>query len=153
MPELEVATICPGFVMGPPICAEPGASMTWVKNVMTGAMKEVGSGSLAFVDVREVAQAHLLAIKKPAAKGKRFILAQSTPRYHEYARPIVDKYTKLGWPCTTTYAPIKEDEQIDIADNTASKQLGVQYRDLETTMLEMAAKMIELGVIEKPAAQ
>ena len=143
----------PGFVMGPPICAEPGASMSWVKNVMTGGMPQVSSGSLAVVDVREVAQAHLLAIKKPIAKDRRFILAQSTPRYHEYARPIIEKYSKLGWPCTTTYAPIAEDEQIDIADNTASKQLGIQYRDLDTTMLEMAEKMIELGVVEKPAAQ
>ena len=52
------------------------------------------------VDVRDVADAHLLAVKKPLAANKRFAIVQSSPSFHDYARPIVEKYSKLGWPCT-----------------------------------------------------
>ena len=42
------------------------------------------------------------------------------------------------------------EQKIDYADNSASKELGVKYRDFSTTMIEMADKMVELGIVEKP---
>ena len=66
-------------------------------------MPAISGEHLGVVDVRDVADAHLLAIKKPIAANKRFALIHSTPSLHDYARPVVEKYSKLGWPCTQLY--------------------------------------------------
>ena len=100
MPDLEIATINPGFVMGPPLRKESATSTDFVKMIMLGMMPAISSNHLCSVDVRDVAQAHLLAIKNPKAANRRFILAQGCPKYHDYGRPIIEKYTPMGWPCT-----------------------------------------------------
>ena len=38
---------------------------------------------MPFVDVRDVAKAHLLGIKKPEAANKRYILCARTPTFYE----------------------------------------------------------------------
>jgi len=37
-------------------------------------------------------------------------------------------------------------------DNSASKELGVVYTEIDKTMVDMADKMVELGTVQKPAA-
>ena len=37
-------------------------------------------------------------------------------------------------------------------DNTAVKGLGIKMRPFEETMVDMAEKMLELGLVQKPAA-
>jgi len=48
---------------------------------MEGKMPTIGAGHMPVVDVRDVAQAHLLAIKKPEAANRRFILSHSSPSW------------------------------------------------------------------------
>lgn len=64
-------------------------------------MQKISDDGCATVDVREVAQAHLNAIKLPAAANRRFFLVNYTAKFIEYAQPIIDKYVPLGWPITT----------------------------------------------------
>ena len=43
---------------------------------------------------------------------------------------------------------------ISLFDNTASREvLGIQYRDLNSSMVEMADAMVASGAVVKPAAQ
>ena len=98
--KFEIVTIHPGFVMGPPLRKEGSTSIDFVKMFMTGMMPAISGDYLGSVDVREVAEAHLLAVKKPEAANNRYLLVQGTPCFHDYARPVIDKYSKLGWPCT-----------------------------------------------------
>ena len=134
--------------MGPPLRKELSTSIEWCKDVLEGTKQSISGDSLGSVDVREVAQAHLLGMKNKEAANKRFILCQGVPCYHDYAKPVIDKYTPLGWPCTQQY-----DERQPITNSfnvNASKELGVKYRDFNTTMLDMAEKLIELGIAKKP---
>ena len=56
-------TVCnPGFVLGPPLVVESGSSVSWCKGLMEGKMGPPPM-DLPCVDVRDVAKAHLLAIK------------------------------------------------------------------------------------------
>ena len=41
-----------------------------------------------FVDVRDVAKAHLLGIKKPEAANRRFILSADTPTFWDMFLPV-----------------------------------------------------------------
>ena len=47
--------------------------------------------------------------------------------------------------------PVDPDSYTSLFDNTASREvLGIQYMDFKQSMIDMAEKMIELQVIQKP---
>lgn len=138
--------------MGPPLRKESFTSGGWTKRLMEGTMDTISSGHFCAVDVRDVAMAHLLGIKNPAAANRRFILVHSSPSFQDFAAPIIAKYRPLGWPITENLAEPNPEEVIDRFDNSASKELGVVYTDFAKTMLDMADKMVELGSIVKPAS-
>ena len=78
--RFELVTINPGFIFGPPLSKQSGTSVNYITGVMTGKMK-LSNNQFPFVDVRDVAKAHLLGIKKPDAANKRFILCADTPTF------------------------------------------------------------------------
>ena len=73
--RFELVTICPAFVMGPPIRKESFYSGDWMKSLMQGEMKEIDANYCPVVDVRDVGFAHLQAIKVAEAANRRFILS------------------------------------------------------------------------------
>ena len=149
--KFEVVTICPAFIMGPPLRKENFTSGGWCKHLMTGGMTEISADHHCAVDVRDTARAHLQAIKVAEAANRRFILCHSSPSFQEYAQPIVDKYQPLGWPITSNKADPNPEEYISLFDNTASREvLGIEYTDWSKTMVDMADKMVELGSVVKP---
>ena len=141
-------TINPGFVMGPPLSKQSGTSVSYMANLLTGGKPRMPNNMhFPFVDLRDVAKAHLLGIKKPDAANKRFILCADTPTFWDLFQPVRTKYKQLGWNVTeekATAAPMP------IAfDNSASKGLGVVYTDLSKCVVEMADKMVDLGMVSK----
>ena len=90
-------------------------------------MESISSEHICLVDVRDCAQAHLLAIKNPAAANRRFILCHSSPSFQEFYGPVADKYRPLGWPITENMAAPDPNEYISLFDNSASRELGVVY--------------------------
>ena len=49
--------------------------------------------------------------------------------------------------------PLQEGRFVPLFDNTASREvLGIEYRDMATTMVEMAEAMIANGTVVKPEA-
>ena len=90
--KFEIVVICPGFIMGPPLKKESSTSIDFTKKLMEGRMPKISSDHMMFVDIRNAAEAHLMAIKKPEAANRRFILCHSSPTYLEYAAPIEAKF-------------------------------------------------------------
>jgi dihydroflavonol-4-reductase len=150
--KFELVTICPGFIMGPPIRKESFTSGGWLKRLMEGVNQSISAEHCCAVDVRDTATAHLLAIKNPAAANRRFILCHSSPSFQEYAGAVAAKYRPLGWPITENLAESNPDEYISLFDNSASKELGVVYTDWNKTMVDMADAMVALGSVVKPEA-
>lgn len=70
---LELAAINPVTVMGPVLGPDYSHSIHLIKNLLTGKMPGCPKINSAFVDVRDVADLHLLAMTHPAAKGERFV--------------------------------------------------------------------------------
>jgi len=91
--RMEIVTILPGFVMGPPLRKESFASGNWIRSLMIGKMEDrvaIGNAvikcdGVGTVDVRDVALAHLRAVKVAEAANKRFLLVNFSARYIEYA--------------------------------------------------------------------
>ena len=96
---------------------------------------------------------HKKAIEVPEAAGRRFISVGSSPKYHDMARPVIEKYGPLGWPVPSVYAPDDDSHYISLFDSSPSREiLGIQYRDVATTMIEMADAFVAKGLVTKPEA-
>jgi dihydroflavonol-4-reductase len=75
MPEkdrFELVSINPGLVLGPAFVGAGFTSGEFVTGIMEGTKKYLPPNNV--VDVRDVAKAHLMAVKKDAAAGRRFVL-------------------------------------------------------------------------------
>lgn len=87
--RFEIVTINPGFVMGPPLSKQSGTSISYMTNLLTGKNTMMPNNMhFPFVDVRDVAKAHLLGIKKPEAANRRFILSADTPTFWDMFLPV-----------------------------------------------------------------
>lgn len=67
-------------------------------------------------------------------------------------KPIRERFGPEGWPVTGTESAPAEgfDGYMTLLDNTKSREcLGIQYRPVSETVVDMAAKMIEMGTVSK----
>jgi dihydroflavonol-4-reductase len=112
---LELATICPTAIFGPPLGTELSSSVGLLEKLVGGGMA-AGMPRLSFgvVDVRDVAALHLRAMDAPAAAGQRFIATSGDALWlSDAARILRDR---LG----TTAPGIPEDEIPDDAIRAAA---------------------------------
>lgn len=70
---LELATVNPVGVMGPVLSAKYSHSNVQTQQMLAGQVKAVPNVDSGYVDVRDVASLHLLAMTHPAANGQRFL--------------------------------------------------------------------------------
>ena len=136
--KFELATVCPSFVMGPPLKkGETGTSVGFMKGAIMGQLPAVSSEHMQSVDVRDVAKCHVLAMEAPGAAGERYICCQGTPSYQEYVKPVADKFKPLGWPVSDNYVE-KEEANIWYFDRSKSEKLGLKYTPWDKTVVDMA---------------
>ncbi len=75
---LQLTTINPGLVLGPPLDEHYGSSLGLVERLLKGkdpAVPDLGFGA---VDVRDVAEMHLRALQRPETADKRFLAVAGT---------------------------------------------------------------------------
>jgi nucleoside-diphosphate-sugar epimerase len=70
--EDRLATVNPGAIIGPLLSDDPSYSLQAIER-MLGGMPGVPRLGFSFVDVRDVADLHVLAMTSPDAGGERFI--------------------------------------------------------------------------------
>jgi nucleoside-diphosphate-sugar epimerase len=75
----ELAVVNPVGVFGPVLGADFSTSIEIIKLLLDGAIPVLPRASFAVVDVRDVADLHLLAMTHPAAAGERFLAAAGQP--------------------------------------------------------------------------
>lgn len=72
---IELVVINPGMILGPILGVETGTSVGLVQSLMKGRYPAMPDFRVPVVDVRDVAEAHVLAMTNPQAAGERFIAA------------------------------------------------------------------------------
>lgn len=70
----RLAVINPGTMLGPLLDDDPGTSVAVIQRLLTGKMPMIPNLILPYVDVRDVADAHVAAMTAPAAAGQRHIV-------------------------------------------------------------------------------
>lgn len=89
---LDLTTINPGFVLGPPLDGNYGSSLAIVERFLKGKDPMQPPYGLPIVDVRDVAEMHLRAVQRPETAGKRFIAAAGSMTFAEMARVLKTAY-------------------------------------------------------------
>ena len=84
----ELTTILPSAVLGPILSKENLGSVQLVQRLLSGKMPGYPQLGFSVVDVRDVVDAHLLAMKSEKAAGERFIAAGDFMWMEDIARVL-----------------------------------------------------------------
>lgn len=149
--KFELVALLPSAVMGPPFRKEGFQSGETAKKLLEGSFETIVNGTDAFVDVREVAEAHLKAVKVKEAANRRILVVAETLKWGQIAKILTDEFGPKGFK-----AHARESEKVDpivtYYDNAVSKEvLGVRYRPMQGTMVDMVNAMLEIGFASPPS--
>lgn len=151
-PNFDLATINPPFVFGPVVhylnsLDEVNTSNERLRNLIQGKFKDglPPTGTYLWVDVRDVARAHVAAIEVPRAGGNRFFVTAG-----HFANADLVEIIKKRFPNLADKLPaqITTDLPADVYgyDNSRSKDiLGLQYRTLEDSVVDTVNSLLEVG--------
>ncbi|KAL2060523.1 hypothetical protein VTL71DRAFT_9164 [Oculimacula yallundae] len=109
------------------------------------------NGMHVYTDVRDLALAHLKAAVTPEASGQRFIICAgqvSSQQISDVMRkslPEVDKRTPVGVPGGN---PLPEGAY-DCSSEKAKSVLGIKFKSLEETFIDLGRQLLELEGKEK----
>ncbi|KIW16858.1 hypothetical protein PV08_04048 [Exophiala spinifera] len=152
-PNFDVATINPPLVFGPVVhylnsLDTINTSNERVRNMIQGKFKDglPPSGVFLWVDVRDVALAHVKAMEVPEAGGQRFFCTAGHMSNGEVASII-----KKNFPAFADKLPadLSSDAPADVYgfDNSQSKKvLGIEYRSLEDSIVDTVNSLLAVGL-------
>ncbi len=158
---LELTAVLPTFMQGPILGAgdRPG-TVEVVRRLLVGAIPAVPNIGWNVVDVRDVADLHILAMTNPAAAGQRFLGSGSFLWYRDIARilrenladeaakvptrTMPDFIIKLLARRNAQMAMIRPDlGRKRLVDNSKARtQLGWHTRPTDQTIIDTATSLI-----------
>ncbi|KIO31204.1 hypothetical protein M407DRAFT_221003 [Tulasnella calospora MUT 4182] len=151
-PNFSVTTLCPPMVFGPPeqeltSLNNLNQSNTDIYDVFNGT-SEPRYGTWVWVDVRDLARAHVAAIDSPAAANQRYLLSAGnySPQaiadyiWEHYPERAAAKGVKKGNP-----GRLYPDTGVFSIDNSKSvRDLGIVYNDFNSMMKDTLEKFEKL---------
>lgn len=165
---LELATVNPVGVMGPILTSDYSHSNVQIQQLLDGEVKAVPNVDSGYVDVRDVASLHLLAMISSKAAGERFlattgetlsmlevanILREAFPDFADKlptkkipnavlkAAALTNPSLRMLASLTGKYAETSNQKSKDL--------LGWQPRSAREAILATAQSMIDLGIVKK----
>lgn len=145
----ELVVINPTFLLGPTLIASLSLSTGLMKRLLDGSMPVAPRLRTGIVDVRDVADLHLRAMATPRAAGRRFLANADGPSLslldiaqilRRELGPLAAQTPSREEPGTVT-API-------IHNDRARAELGWVPRSVETTIVDTARGLVDLGLLE-----
>ena len=160
----EFTVINPALVIGPSLSNDLGESNKAIQMVATGKMPVAVPLQFGYVDVRDVAAAHILAMQKQASDGERFALAEKDMWYEDVAKVLrengFNKAPKLSVPVWAAKILANFSPELKMAlpyigrvrsvkyTSKAKDLLGWNPRPAEEPILATANQIKDLGLIK-----
>jgi dihydroflavonol-4-reductase len=162
-PGFDLITINPFLVVGPAMTAALNPSNQVIADLLKGVYPAVMRLTFGFVDVRDVAKAHVLALEVPGANG-RYICAAETRTLGEvvallrrsgYADrklpklrldnafgDIIGKLSSYSQPAGVgSYIRTHIGRTVRFDHGKIERELGLKFRDVDNSILEAAADL------------
>ena len=152
-PNFTLATLCPPLVLGPVVHYFTGldalnTSNENVRDMIQGKFKKDGlppTRVVLFVDVRDIALAHVRAIERDEAQGKRFFVTAGFFRNSDVADIIKKNFPDLADKLPSNYEADPKENGFEIDNSRGKKVLGLQYRKLEESIVDLVKSLQASG--------
>lgn len=155
-PNFTLATMCPPLVLGPIVhylnsLDSLNTSNQRIRDIVQGKAKEQipETGTFIWVDVRDLALAHVLAAEKEAAGNKRFFVVEGYFSNKEIADIVEKNYPqyKERLPTSSTPGGRRPEEGLYKIDNSRVKEvLGLKFRSLEQSIVDTVKSFQAVGI-------
>ncbi|CAI0420728.1 unnamed protein product [Linum tenue] len=140
---IDLVAVNPGFVIGPFLQPSVNFTVEEVLRLINGN-RAFPSDIFRFVDVRDVANAHIQAFEVPSASGRCCVVG-SMVHYTEALKIMHELYPNLplsgNWENYETFQP-----QCKISQEKA-KSLGVNFTPLEVSLRDTVECLKEKGLV------
>jgi nucleoside-diphosphate-sugar epimerase len=168
---LELSVINPVGVMGPVLGPDYATSVRLVAQILNGALPALPDLAFGIVDVRDVADLHLLAMTRPEAKGERFLATAGLMTAMEVAALLRARLGDVARRVPTRTAPnwlvrVLALVSPDAANNLpnlglrrnatsakAQRLLGWQPRSKEEAVMATAESLLKFGLVKGATPQ
>lgn len=147
---MELVVINPTWVAGPTLTSQARSSLQFFTAVLDGTMTVVPRQRFGIADVRDVAELHIAAMATPQAAGKRYLALADGPTitFLDVARLLRDRLGPLAQRVPTEQVPSEEAPALVIHNDRARQELGFRPRPAETTIVETAESLRDLGLLQ-----
>ncbi|KAI5957947.1 GRP2 [Candida theae] len=150
-PQWEITVVNPVFVFGPQAFevkdkSKLNASNEVINSILTAGKKKEEPQQYAsyFIDVRDVAKAHVLAFEKKEAAGQRLIVSEGPFTSGEIYDIIVEDFPKLKSEIPRldkSKGPKFEDSESIVNNEKTRKILGFKFIDLRKSVDDTVAQL------------
>jgi nucleoside-diphosphate-sugar epimerase len=147
--DMQLVVINPTFILGPTLTTEVRSSLLLTKMMLDGTMPVVRRQRFGVADVRDVADVHIRAMATPEAAGQRFLVLADGPTisFLQMAQILRDRLGPLAERVPTEEEPGDDLPNLVIHNDRAKRLLGWQPRPIETTIVETAESLRDLGLL------
>ncbi|KAJ8491292.1 hypothetical protein OPV22_013013 [Ensete ventricosum] len=130
---IDIVTINPAMVIGPLLQSTLNTSSAAILNLINGSSSTFPNAAFGWVNVKDVAKAHILAFELPSASG-RYCLVERIVHYSELLKIVHELYPAFQLPdkCADDkpFVPVYQ------VCKEKFKSLGLDYIPLETSIKE-----------------
>ncbi|KAJ3029642.1 UNVERIFIED_CONTAM: hypothetical protein HDU68_011546 [Siphonaria sp. JEL0065] len=163
--KFKLITLLPGFVIGPSHTSTINESVSTILNTINGGFPIRVNLWFPFVDVRDVARAHIAAFENSVASGRYILVGDKTLSMSETCDVILGKYPEYKDKVATFNAPnilpwlfsfaqpagtasylranLSKVPGYQIRNNKAKAGLGIGFRPAEEAILATVEDLIK----------
>ncbi|CAK7345957.1 unnamed protein product [Dovyalis caffra] len=140
---LDVVVICPSLILGPILQSTVNASTRVLIQILKDGRESLQNKIRPIVDVRDVAEALLLAYETPKAEG-RYICTAYTIRVKDLVEKLRSIYPSYNYPKSFT----EEDQEAVLMSSEKLERLGWSFRPLEETLIDSVENYQKTGLLD-----
>ncbi|KAF7637685.1 3Beta_HSD domain-containing protein [Meloidogyne graminicola] len=147
--KFKLTCLNPTLIVGPVLIDIQGTSITILRRFLNNEMPLVPALQLALVDVTDVARAHILAMNCPESDNQR-ILITAQPKFGKqgywlpsYQAPYFGVWLYSFFDLEARQVLSRLNRHIHFDNTKAKKLLGIEFRNPEASLIDMAYSMIE----------
>lgn len=157
-PEFDLVSLCPAMVFGaflphsvPKRIEDLNTSNSLIWNALKGGddRKIPPTRAPVWVDIRDVALAHVRALTVPAAGGRRFLLAAGTYSNQELVDLSRERMPKLRDRMAVGETGRKEAAPYGADATETERVLGITWRGLGDCLEQVVPQLFEIAALEK----
>lgn len=140
---VDLVVVNPVLVVGPLLQPTVNASVTHILKYLDGSAKKYANAVQAYVDVRDVADAHLRVFEAPGASG-RYLCAERVLHREDVVQILGKLFPEYPVPtrCSDEVNPRKQPYKIS---NQKLQDLGLRFISVNDSLYETVKNLQEKG--------